>query len=109
MADAMIRVPAHVRDRLAVLAEAQDTSIRSLIQDFAESTFTQEELDASAERAKTYLSTYLGVDVTPAEEEAIQRKMDALEAADAVACADDTEAAEKPADAPSTPPDAAAA
>lgn len=75
----MIRVPAHVRDRLAVLAEAQGTSIRSVIQDFAESTLTQEELNESAERARAYIATHFGVDVTPAHEEAIQRKMDALD------------------------------
>ncbi|WP_373298571.1 Arc family DNA-binding protein [Streptomyces cinereoruber] len=32
MSDAMIRVPAEVRDRLAVIAESHGVSIRSLVQ-----------------------------------------------------------------------------
>ncbi|MFF4450217.1 hypothetical protein [Streptomyces sp. NPDC001502] len=43
MSDAMIRVPAEVRDRLAVIAESRGTSIRSLVQEFAETTLTAEE------------------------------------------------------------------
>ncbi|WP_070196920.1 hypothetical protein [Streptomyces oceani] len=77
MADAMIRVPAHVRDRLAVLAEAQGTSIRSLIQRFAESTLTQAERDEKADQVKEYIATHFGVVVTEADEEAMQRMIDA--------------------------------
>ncbi|WP_367125272.1 hypothetical protein [Streptomyces phytohabitans] len=64
MADAMIRVPAHVRDRLAVLAEARGTSIRALIQQFAEATLTPEERAAKVEETKAYVHRHFGVNVT---------------------------------------------
>ncbi|MFF7796955.1 MULTISPECIES: hypothetical protein [Streptomyces] len=43
MSDAVIRVEAEVRDRLATLADARGMSIAGLLQEFAESTLTEEE------------------------------------------------------------------
>ncbi|MER5377902.1 MULTISPECIES: hypothetical protein [unclassified Streptomyces] len=75
MADAMIRVPAEVRDRLAVIAESRGTSIRSLVQDFAESTLTEEERRERAERARAYLAEHFGVEVTDEESAAMGRRL----------------------------------
>ncbi|MFF3844151.1 hypothetical protein [Streptomyces sp. NPDC002328] len=75
MGDAMIRVPAEVRDRLAVIAESRGTSIRSLVQDFAESTLTEEERRERAERARAYLAEHFGVEVTDEESAAMGRKL----------------------------------
>ncbi|MBK3581405.1 hypothetical protein JHN63_48130 [Streptomyces sp. MBT65] len=79
MSDAMIRVPAEVRDRLAVLAESRGTSIRSLVQEFAETTLTDEERRERAERTRAYLAEHFGVEVTEEESAAMGRKLrDAL-------------------------------
>jgi hypothetical protein len=75
MSDAMIRVPAEVRDRLAVLAESRGTSIRSLVQEFAETTLTDEERRERAERTRAYLAEHFGVEVTGEESAAMGRKL----------------------------------
>ncbi|MFI1199193.1 hypothetical protein ACH4VR_06960 [Streptomyces sp. NPDC020883] len=75
MSDAMIRVSAEVRDRLAVLAESRGTSIRSLVQEFAESTLTEEERRERAERARAYLAEHFGVDVSDEESEAMGARL----------------------------------
>ncbi|WP_433890896.1 hypothetical protein [Streptomyces sp. CA-111067] len=75
MSDAMIRVPAEVRDRLAVLAEARGTSIRSLVQEFAETTLTDEERRERAERTRAYLAEHFGVEVSDEESAAMGRKL----------------------------------
>ncbi|MEV1070021.1 hypothetical protein [Streptomyces sp. NPDC050263] len=75
MSDAMIRVPAEVRDRLAVIAESRGTSIRSLVQEFAESTLTEEERRERAEWARGYLAEHFGVEVTDEESAAMGRKL----------------------------------
>ncbi|MFJ7179266.1 hypothetical protein ACIQXA_23350 [Streptomyces massasporeus] len=67
MSDAMIRVPAEVRDRLAVIAESRGTSIRTLVQEFAESTLTAEERRERAERTRAYLAEHFGVEVNDEE------------------------------------------
>jgi hypothetical protein len=75
MADAMIRVPAEVRDRLAVIAESRGTSIRSLMQEFAESTLTDEERQERAERARRYLAEHFGVEVSDEESGAMGQRL----------------------------------
>ncbi|WP_416968334.1 hypothetical protein [Streptomyces sp. 4F14] len=71
MSDAMIRVSAEVRDRLAVIAESRGTSIRSLVQEFAESTPAAEERRERAERARAYMAEHFGVEVTDGESAAM--------------------------------------
>jgi oligoendopeptidase F len=71
----MIRVPTEVRDRLAVIAESRGTSIRSLVQEFAESTLTDEERRERAERTRAYLGEHFGTDVTDEESAAMGRKL----------------------------------
>lgn len=71
----MIRVPAEVRDRLAVIAESRGTSIRALVQEFAESTLTDEERRERAEETRAYLAEHFGVEVTDAESAAMGRKL----------------------------------
>ncbi|MFE1045278.1 hypothetical protein ACFW5S_05255 [Streptomyces olivaceus] len=75
MSDAMIRVPAEVRDRLAVIAEARGSSIRSLVQEFAESTLTEEERRERAERTRAYLAENFGAEVGDEESAAMGRKL----------------------------------
>ncbi|WP_405733172.1 hypothetical protein OG885_19520 [Streptomyces sp. NBC_00028] len=75
MSDAMIRVPSEVRDRLAVIAESRGTSIRSLVQEFAETTLTAEERHERAERTRAYLAEHFGVEVTDEESAAMRRKL----------------------------------
>ncbi|WHM38389.1 hypothetical protein [Streptomyces sp. BPTC-684] len=75
MSDAMIRVPAEVRDRLAVIAESRGTSIRSLVQEFAETTLTEEERRERAERTRLYLAEHFGVEVTDEESAAMGRRL----------------------------------
>jgi oligoendopeptidase F len=75
MSDAMIRVPAEVRDRLAVIAESRGTSIRSLVQEFAEETLTIEERRERAERTRAYLAEHFGVDVSDEESAAMGRRL----------------------------------
>lgn len=75
MSDAMIRVPAEVRDRLAVIAESRGTSIRSLVREFAESTLTEEERRERAERTRAYLAEHFGVEVTDEESAAMGRRL----------------------------------
>lgn len=81
MSDAMIRVPSEVRDRLAVLAESRGTSIRSLVQEFAESTLTDEERAERAERTRAYLAEHFGVEVSDEESTAMGRRLRAAFAA----------------------------
>ncbi|MER7997822.1 hypothetical protein ACWEJP_09570 [Streptomyces sp. NPDC004749] len=75
MTDAMLRVPVEVRDRLAVIAESRGTSIRQLVQEFAESTLTDEERRERAERARAYLAENFGVEVTDEESAAMGRRL----------------------------------
>ncbi|MFE7439307.1 hypothetical protein ACFU7X_02375 [Streptomyces chartreusis] len=75
MSDAMIRVPSEVRDRLAVIAESRGTSIRSLVQEFAEATLTDEERRERAERTRAYLAEHFGVEVSDEESAAMGRKL----------------------------------
>ncbi|WP_437045501.1 hypothetical protein [Streptomyces sp. enrichment culture] len=75
MSDAMIRVPAEVRDRLAVIAESRGMSIRSLVREFAESTLTEEERRERAERTRAYLAEHFGVEVTDEESAAMGRRL----------------------------------
>jgi hypothetical protein len=77
MADAMIRVTSEVRDRLAVIAESRGTSIRSLVQEFAESTLTEEERRERAERTRAYLADHFGVEVSDAESSAMGARLHA--------------------------------
>jgi hypothetical protein len=73
----MIRVPAWVRDRLAVLAEARGTSIRALVQEYAESTLTPDERAEKVAEAKRYVAEHFGVHVTDEDLENIRRKVHA--------------------------------
>ncbi|MFJ8231878.1 hypothetical protein ACIQ9E_18260 [Streptomyces sp. NPDC094448] len=81
MSDAMIRVPAEVRDRLAVIAvvavvaESRGLSIRSLVQEFAEETLTEGERRERADRTRDYLAEHFGVRVTEEESAAMGRRL----------------------------------
>ncbi|WP_405613178.1 hypothetical protein OG292_13170 [Streptomyces sp. NBC_01511] len=75
MTDAVLRVPVAVRDRLAVIAESRGTSIRQLLQEFAESTLIDEERRERAERTRAYLAENFGVEVTDEESAAMGRRL----------------------------------
>jgi hypothetical protein len=81
MSDVMIRVPAEIRDRLAVLAEARGTSMRAVIEEFATSTLTPEERRERAERARAYIAEQFGHYVSDEESAEMGRKMRAAAAA----------------------------
>lgn len=71
----MIRVPAEVRDRLAVIAESRGVSIRSLVQEFAESTLTAQERRERAERTRSYLAEHFGAAVSDEESRAMGARL----------------------------------
>ncbi|GAA4989759.1 hypothetical protein GCM10023205_71170 [Yinghuangia aomiensis] len=77
----MIRVSSEVRNRLAVLAESRGTSIRSLVQEFAESTLTDEERAERAKRTRAYLAEHFGVEVSDEESSDMGRRLRAAFAA----------------------------
>jgi predicted transcriptional regulator len=62
--DTTIKVDSKTRDRLAVLAEARGTTMRHLIEEFAESTLTPSELKERAAHTAAYLAEHFGVTVT---------------------------------------------
>lgn len=62
--DTTIKVDSKTRDRLAVLAEAHGTSMRALIEEFAESTLTPAERKERADHTAAYLAEHFGVTVT---------------------------------------------
>lgn len=71
----MIRVTAEVRDRLAVIAESRGTSIRSLVQEFAESMLTEEERQEQASRTREYLAEHFGAEVTDEDSAAMAQRL----------------------------------
>ncbi|WP_190087037.1 hypothetical protein [Streptomyces longisporoflavus] len=63
-----IKVSTAARDRLAQLAAEHDTTIRSLVEDLAQSTPTQAEYAERAELARAELSSALGSAPSPEAE-----------------------------------------
>jgi hypothetical protein len=61
-----IKVSASTRDRLAVLAAENNTTIRSLVEELAESRPTQTEFEERAAQARAELASVLGT--APGEE-----------------------------------------
>jgi hypothetical protein len=59
----------------SLIAESRGTSIRSVVQEFAESTLTDEESRERAERTRAYLAEHFGVEVTDEESVAMGRKL----------------------------------
>lgn len=78
MADVMIRVPAHVRDRLARIAEARGTSVRALMEELAFSTLTPQEREDRVARTRAYMAEHFGVVLTGEDREATRRLLDDL-------------------------------
>lgn len=62
--DTTIKVGSKTRDRLAVLAEAHGTTMRRLIEAFAESMLTPAELRERAAHTAVYLAEHFGITVT---------------------------------------------
>jgi hypothetical protein len=77
MGDVMIRVSDSVRDRLAAIAEARGTSIRSLVEELATTTLTPAELTERGARVHTALKQSFGVEIADADHAELQRRMDA--------------------------------
>ncbi|TGA84068.1 hypothetical protein E2651_42785 [Streptomyces sp. MZ04] len=75
MSEVMIRVPADVRDRLAVVAASRNMSVRALMQEVAERMLTAEERQERAERCRAYLAEHFGAEVTDEESAAVGRKV----------------------------------
>ncbi|MCZ4508139.1 hypothetical protein O3Q52_07975 [Streptomyces sp. ActVer] len=73
--DTTIKVDSKTRDRLAVLAEARGTTMRHLIEQFAESTLTPSELHERAAQTAEYLAEHFGVTVTDETSAEVLRKV----------------------------------
>ncbi|WP_433455578.1 hypothetical protein ACQPXS_46370 [Streptomyces sp. CA-142005] len=58
-----------------MIAESRGISIRSLVQEFAESTLTEEERRERAERTRAYLGEHFGVEVSDEESAAMGRRL----------------------------------
>jgi hypothetical protein len=56
-------------------AESRGTSFRSLVQEFAESTLTEEERRERADRTRAYMAEHFGVEVTDEESAAMGRRL----------------------------------
>jgi predicted transcriptional regulator len=62
--DTTLKVDSATRDRLAALAEARGTTMRRLIEEYAEQTLTPEELRQRGTRTAEYLAEHFGITVT---------------------------------------------
>lgn len=71
----MIRVPAEVRDRLAVVAASRNISVRALMQEVTERMLTAEERQERADRCRDYFAEHFGVEVTDEDSTAMGRKV----------------------------------
>ncbi|GAB2613082.1 hypothetical protein GCM10027168_52220 [Streptomyces capparidis] len=60
MADTSIRISAHARDRLARIAAEQGTTIRTVVETYAESTLTPSERAARAAAARDHMAAHFG-------------------------------------------------
>lgn len=58
--DTTIKVDSRTRDRLAAVAQAHGTTMRALLDEFATSTLTPEELRERADRTRAFLETEFG-------------------------------------------------
>jgi hypothetical protein len=79
--DTTIKVDSRTRDRLAAVARAQGTTMRSLLAEFAESMLTPEELKERAERTRAFLGAEFGHRVSEAEAGDLRAKKRAAQTA----------------------------
>ncbi|MEV0635306.1 Arc family DNA-binding protein [Streptomyces sp. NPDC050619] len=75
MPDAVIRVPAEVRDQLAAVADARGISLRALMQELAAQTLTPRQIRERADRTRAVLAEHFGHYVTDEESAEMRRKM----------------------------------
>ncbi|WP_328837172.1 hypothetical protein [Streptomyces europaeiscabiei] len=73
--DTTIKVDSTTRDRLPVLAEARGTTMRHLIEEFAESAPTPSELRERAAHTASYLAEHFGVTVKAEASTDVLRKV----------------------------------
>lgn len=73
-----IKVSARARDRLAVLAQEQGTTIRGLVEELAEGQPTHEELEQRAAQARAEVAAALGAAPSPEAEEAARGLLERL-------------------------------
>ncbi|WP_316740269.1 hypothetical protein [Streptomyces sp. MK7] len=74
MPDALIPVPAEVRDQLVAVAGARGISLRALLQDMAQ-TLTSDEIRGRADRTRVLLAERFGHYVTDEESTEMRRRM----------------------------------
>ncbi|MEU6709743.1 hypothetical protein [Streptomyces wuyuanensis] len=79
--DTTIKIDSVARDRLAALAKARGVTMRALIEDFAQSSLTPQELQYRAERTKAFLETEFGHQLSDDETSQLRTKMRAAQAA----------------------------
>ncbi|MEU2159104.1 hypothetical protein ABZ532_29545 [Streptomyces sp. NPDC019396] len=79
--DTTIKIDSMARDRLAALAKARGVTMRALIEEFAATSLTPQELRDRAERTKAFLETEFGHPLTEDETSQLRSKMRAAQAA----------------------------
>ncbi len=78
--DTSIKISKAARARLGTLAGERGTSVRALVEELAQAQPTQKELQARGDIARSYMRDQMGVDVTPEDETAGDRLLQAIAA-----------------------------
>ncbi|MEV6553738.1 ribbon-helix-helix protein, CopG family [Streptomyces sp. NPDC051597] len=79
--DTTIKIDSETRDRLAALAQARGTSMRALIEEFAATALTPQELKERAERTRAFLQAEFGHRLEDHEADTLRTKMREAQAA----------------------------
>ncbi|MER7959846.1 hypothetical protein [Streptomyces sp. NPDC096030] len=79
--DTTIKIDSGARDRLATLAKARGVTMRALIEEFAASSLTPQELQDRAERTRAFLASEFGHQLSDGETAQLRVKMRAAQAA----------------------------
>jgi len=79
--DTTIKVDSVTRDRLAAVAQARGTTMRALLEEFAASLLTPEELRERADRTRAFLEAEFGHRLDEENTEVLRAKMRAAQAA----------------------------
>ncbi|MFJ5222066.1 hypothetical protein [Streptomyces sp. NPDC088400] len=79
--DTTIKVDTKTRDRLASIAVARGTTMRGLLEEFAEASLTPQELRERAERTRAFLSAEFGHRLSADEAGDLRSRMRAAQTA----------------------------
>ena len=79
--DTTIKLHSRPRDRLAAIAQARGTTMRALLEEYADSTLTPQELRERAERTRAFLEAEFGHRISDQDTDALHDRMRAAQAA----------------------------